>query len=107
MLQLANKQTDPVTAAAELIKKTELIEILNPVQVMISRIIRLKMADRDDSVVKKDNEKVLIDIGKRLNFKQLYTFLDDLSVSKQLAGGPLDDTLALESGLISWQRMFS
>jgi len=107
MLQLANRQIDPVTAAAELIKKIELIEVLTSVQVMISRIIRLKMADRDDSVVKKDNEKVLIDIGKRLNFKQLYTFLDDLSVSKQLAGGPLDDTLALESGLISWQRMFS
>ena len=107
MLQLANRQIDPVTAAAELIKKTELIEILTPVQVMISKIIRLKLANKNESVVKKGENEALIDIGKRLNFKQLYTFLDDLSVSKQLAGGPLDNTLALENGLISWQRMFS
>ena len=107
MLQLANRQIDPVTAAAELIKKTELIEILTPVQVMISKIIRLKIANKNESVVKKDENEALIDIGKRLNFKQLYTFLDDLSVSKRLAGGPLDNTLALENGLISWQRMFN
>jgi len=107
MLQLANRQIDPVTAAAELIKKTELIEILTPVQVMISRIIRLKTAVRNGVSAKKDDDRALIDIGKRLNFKQLYSFLDDLSASKQLAGGPLDDTLALENGLISWQRMFS
>lgn len=107
MLQLANRQIDPVTAAAELIKKTELIEILTPVQVMISRIIRLKTAARNGISAKKDDDRALIDIGKRLNFKQLYSFLDDVSASKQLAGGPLDDTLALESGLISWQRMFS
>ncbi|MCK5360929.1 MAG: DNA polymerase III subunit delta' [Gammaproteobacteria bacterium] len=107
MHKLANRQTDPVTAAAELIKKSELIEILTLLQIMTSTIIRLKIAARNGSAVEKDENKALIDLGKRLNFKQLYTFLDDLSESKQLAGGPLDDTLALESGLISWQRMFS
>ena len=107
MLKLANRQIDPVTAAAELIKKSNLIEILTPLQIMVSRIIRLKTAARNSSVVEQDENKTLIDIGKRLNFKQLYTFLDDLSASKKLAGGPLDDTLALENGLISWQKMFS
>lgn len=107
MLLLSNRQMDPVAAAAELIKKAELIDILNPVQVMLSRIIRVKADGRYDAVVQQEGNEALIDLGKRLHFKQLYTFLDDISVSKQLAGGPLDDTLALENGLISWQRMFS
>ena len=106
MLQLANKQIDPVTVATELNKKAELLEILNPLQVMLSRIIRLKTAARNNTVVQMDEYKALIDLGKRLNFKQLYTFLDDLSSSKQLAGGPLDERLALENSLISWQKMF-
>jgi DNA polymerase-3 subunit delta' len=107
MFKLANRQIDPVSAAAELIKNTELMDILIPLQVMISRIIRLKMAGENSPSASKSENKSLIDLGKRLDFKQLYTFLDSLSTSKQLAGGPLDDTLALESGLISWQRMFS
>ena len=107
MLQLANRQIDPVTAAAEMIKNTELVDILAPIQVFVSRIIRLKITSQNDSVVKKVDDGVLIEIGNRLNFKQLYAFLDNVSATKQLAGGPLDDTLALENDLISWQQLFN
>lgn len=58
-------------------------------------------------MAKKEHDGVLIEIGKRLNFKQLYAFLDKVAETKQLAGGPLDDTLALEDNLISWQSLFS
>lgn len=106
MLQLANRQIDPVTAASELIKKSELVDILTPIQVMTGRIIRMKFFSTVAPMQKKEQDGVLIDIGKRLNFKQLYTFLDKVSESKKLAGGPLDDTLALEDDLISWQSLF-
>ena len=107
MLQLANREIDPVTAASELIKQHELVEILTPVQVMVSRLIKIKFTLKNDSVLKKADYGVLLDIGNRLNFKQLYAYLDKVSISKQLSGGPLDDTLALEDDLISWQKLFS
>jgi len=107
MLQLANRQVDPVTAASELIKKSELVDILTPVQMLISRIIRIKFSPESALMAKKEHDGVLIEIGKRLNFKQLYAFLDKVAETKQLAGGPLDDTLALEDNLISWQSLFS
>jgi DNA polymerase-3 subunit delta' len=106
MLQLANRKIDPVTAAAEMIKDTELVDILAPIQVFIGNIIRLKFVTHTNSVRKNDDDRVLIDIGNRLNFKELFTYLDNVSVSKQLAGGPLDDLLALENDLISWQKLF-
>ena len=107
MLQLANRQIDPVSAASELIKKSELADILAAVQVLISRIIRIKFASENPLSAKNNCDRVLLDCGKRLNFKQLYAFLDIVSNTKQLAGGPLDDTLALEDNLISWQNLFS
>lgn len=107
MLKLAEGEIDPVTAASELIKKSELSEILTPIQLMLSRIIRIKFLLKHDIALKKRDDGVLLKIGKRLNFKQLYAFLDKVSESKQLAGGPLDDTLALEDDLISWQQLFS
>ncbi len=107
MLQLANGKIDPVAAAAEMIKNTELVDILTPIQVFISRIIRLKFVSHPDAVAKNDEYRVLIDLGNRLNFKELFTFLDNVSVSKQQAGGPLDDLLTLENDLINWQQLFS
>ena len=107
MQQLANRQIDPVTAASELIKKSELVDIVTAIQVLISRIIRMKFSPESAFLVKKVHDGVLIEIGKRLNFKQLYAFLDKVSETKQLADGPLDATLALEDDLISWQSLFS
>ena len=106
MLQLAGGKIDPITAAAELKKRYELVEILDAIQRLTSRIIRLKFIAVSDVTGKKDDDRILIDIGNRLDFKQLYTFLDGVSKSKQLAGGPLDDTLALEADLISWEQLF-
>ena len=106
MLKLAEGEIDPVTAASELIKKSELSEILTPIQLMLSRIIKIKFSLKHDIALKKGDDGVFLQIGKRLNFKQLYAFLDKVSESKQLAGGPLDDTLALEADLISWQQLF-
>ena len=91
----------------KLIKKYELVEILTAIQVMVSKIIRIKFSLNSDSVLKKGDDGVLLKVGNRLNFKKLYAFLDKVSISKQLSGGPLDDTLALEDDLISWQNIFS
>ena len=107
MQQLAYRQIDPVTAASELIKKSELVDVLTAVQVLISRIIRMKFSPESAFLAKKVHDEALIEIGKSLNFKQLYAFLDKVSETKQLAEGPLDATLAIEDDLISWQSLFS
>ena len=105
LIQLAEGKLDPVTACAELIKNYEMIDILSSIQGQVGHIIRLKFIAAADLAGYPGDDKVLINIGNRLDFKQLYAFLDKVSESKQLAGGPLDDTLALEADLISWQQL--
>jgi len=107
MLQLAQRQIDPASAAAILIKAGEQKSILETIQLWLSRLIRLKVSSQNSSLPVNEDDKPLIDLGNRLNFRQLYAFLDKVSNSKQLAGGPLDPLLALEDDLISWQSMFS
>ncbi|HEC27545.1 MAG TPA: DNA polymerase III subunit delta' [Gammaproteobacteria bacterium] len=107
MLQLAHRQIDPTSAAAVMIKTGELKSILETIQLWLSRLIRLKISSQNTTLPEKEGDKPLIDLGNRLNFRQLYAFLDKVSRSKQLAGGPLDPLLALEDDLISWQAMFS
>ncbi|GMR05871.1 MAG: DNA polymerase III subunit delta' [Gammaproteobacteria bacterium] len=107
MLQLAHRQIDPASAAAVMIKTGELKSILESIQLWLSRLIRLKVSSQNTTLPKNEADKPLIDLGNRLNFRQLYAFLDKVSNSKQLAGVPLDPLLALEDDLISWQAMFS
>lgn len=106
MLRLAHRQIDPASAAAVMIKAGELINILESIQLWLSRLIRLKVSSQNATLPINESDKPLIDLGNRLNFRQLYDFLDKVSKSKQLAGGPLDPLLALEDDLISWQTMF-
>jgi len=107
MLKLAHKQTDPASAAAVMIKNSELIIILETIQLWLSRLIRLKFTSQNTILSENEANKILIDLGNRLNFRGLYAFLDKVSASKQLASGPLDPLLALEDDLISWQTMCS
>lgn len=107
MHQLAQRQQDPASAAAELIKKSEPASISESIQLWLGRLIRLKVLSQNSEFTVNVSDKPLIDIGNRLNFRQLYAFLDKVSKSKQLAGGPLDAQLALEDDLIRWQAMFS
>ncbi len=107
MLLLAHRQIDPASAAAVMIKVGELKIILESIQLWLSRLIRLKISSNNTVLPINEGDKPLIDLGNRLNFRQLYDFLDKVSKSKQLAGGPLDPLLALEDDLISWQTMFS
>jgi hypothetical protein len=90
-----------------MIKAGELKNILESMQLWLSRLIRLKVSSQNATLPINEGDKPLIDLGNRLNFRQLYDFLDKVSKSKQLAGGPLDPLLALEDDLISWQAMFS
>ncbi len=107
ILQLARRQIDPTSAAATMIKTGELEDILETIQLCLSRLIRLKVRTQNTLLLENEGDKPLIDLGNRLNFRQLYAFLDKVSNSKQLAGGPLDPLLVLEDDLISWQTMFS
>lgn len=106
MLQLAQRQIDPASAAALMIKTSELSSILESIQIWLSSLIRMKVISENATIASIEGDKRLLDLGNRLNFRQLYAFLDKISRSKRLASGPLDPLLALEDDLISWQAMF-
>jgi hypothetical protein len=89
-----------------MIKTSELSSILESIQLWLSSLIRMKVISENTTIANIEGDKRLIDLGNRLNFRQLYAFLDKISRSKRLAGGPLDPLLALEDDLISWQTMF-
>lgn len=107
MLRLARGQIDPVNTAMEMNKIQETRQLYTQMQLITSHIIRNKNNAGLSGAIDNGQYRDLIDLGNRLNFKQLYAFLDKVSENKKLAGGPLDETLMLEDNLISWQRMFS
>ncbi len=107
LLELAHQRIDPVNAASQMIKSSELQNVLETIQLLISRLIHLKMLNQKSAYSENAKDKPLIDLGNKLNFRQLYAFLDKVSKSKQLAVGPLDPLLTLEDDLISWQSLFN
>jgi DNA polymerase-3 subunit delta' len=106
MIRLATKQVDAVYATRELLRTSEPVNLYTHIQKIISGIIRQNINRKQPGMKVLTLQEGLIDLGNRLNFRQLYAYLDMISTEKRLVGGPLDETLAMEESLINWQQMF-
>jgi DNA polymerase-3 subunit delta' len=104
LASLARRQLDPVAAAAQLRKFDSSGQVLSWMQRYLADAIRAKLAPGERQ---QNTGWDLIDITKRLNFRELYEFLDMVSLQRRLLEGPLDENLAFEDILIRWQQMFS
>ncbi len=101
---LAQKRADPLACAARW-KAHGARLCLDWLQGGIMDLIRIGAAPRCEGIVNRDVRERLHVLQKRLDLKQLFRFLETVSDSRNLAGGPLDDLLLLEDVLIRWTRL--
>jgi DNA polymerase III subunit delta' len=101
---LGGKKTDPLTCAGRW-KTLGAGRCLAWLEGWVGDLIRLGMAPGAGVLANPDARERLQALQKQLNLKQLFSFLELVTESKNLLGGPLDELLLLEDLLIRWTRL--
>lgn len=101
---LSVQRADPLACAARW-KGHGARRCLDWLQGSVTDLIRISVAPPGEGAVNGDQRERLHVLQKRLDSKQLFRFLETISESRNLAGGPLDEQLLLEDILIRWTRL--
>lgn len=102
LMQLAENMTDPVTAAAGIMKDKQFVlrAVLESIQQLIVALIKNNFSVATESVN-------LQEIGNRLHSRELFGYFDYVSIAVRQTNTPLDDGLILEDILSRWQELTS
>jgi len=101
---LGSQRADPLACAARW-KSHGARRCLEWLEAGVMDLVKINMAPPGEGLVNWDSRERLHVLQKRLNLKQLLRFLETVSESKNLLGGPLDELLLLEDVLIRWCRL--